>query len=88
MSVSDNSVSSADKPIMNASEVKRRALVVGVNNSIIQNSRNDLQHAERDASEMAWILGEPPCEFERVETLRGKEAETRDVQKAIIRLIG
>src|SRR5207247_2081670 len=63
------------------------ALVVGVNNSLFPNTRELLQHAERDAGDMAWALRESMCGFTLIEPiLRGSDAKTWEVQHKIMEL--
>src|SRR2546421_6589338 len=65
------------------------ALIVGVNNSAIPNTRQFLQYAERDAAEIAWVLEEAACGFTLIEpALRGPDAKTWEIQQALMRLVG
>ncbi len=67
---------------------KRLALVAGVNNSEKLNSRETLQYADQDASDMAAALSGSACKFTLIEpTIRGKEATTENIRRAIIKLV-
>jgi uncharacterized caspase-like protein len=68
-------------------EDNKLALVVGVNNSAISTYPPFLKYAEHDAYEMAWVLQQSACDFKLLEaSLRGKEADTMSVRRAVIKL--
>jgi uncharacterized caspase-like protein len=72
----------------NFTQGKRLALVVGVNNAEMLNSRETLKYAEQDASDIASALQGSACRFTLIEpALRGKEATTGNIRRAIIKLV-
>ena len=74
-----------DSNISNA-EGKRIALVVGVNGSAKYTLQAPLKYAENDAYEIAQVLESAACNFTILSALRGKEATSRDVMEAIMKM--
>ena len=78
---------SVTENVVSTNKTNKLALVIGVNNSIFPNTRELLQHAEQDASDMAWMLRGNACGFQLTgPVLRGVDAKTWEVQQAIVDL--
>lgn len=70
-----------------STNVNKVALVVGVNSSVNSTYSAPLSYAEHDAYEIAWTLQQPACNFTLLESpLRGKEANTWNTRRAVIKL--
>src|ERR1700687_6001162 len=86
MSTSDTSL---DETIVQSTEGKRLAFVVGVNNSsIIPPNWATLEYAEDDAKEVSYLLERPACKFKLVKpALIGKEATASHIRRAVVDLV-